>query len=92
MIDDNKPLIQIGDDEVNTPLPVFWDRLNQHDWWYAMSDDHGVWSRGDRDLREIIDIMNASGPEYRTLFNEFRAYATHTDGDTRAPKPERPSS
>lgn len=37
---------------VTTPVQLL-RRLEQHDWLYAMSDDHRSWQRGNDDWEEI---------------------------------------
>jgi len=66
-------------------LEEYYDKLRHHDWYYAYSDDHRVWSRGNENAQRLRDIADTHGPEYKRLYEEYRA-SVH-DGK---PKPERP--
>jgi hypothetical protein len=77
--------------------------LSRHDWTYAYSDDHGVWTRGHAIRGNLITIAAKGGPEYQKLYNDFEAYVFSSwkkkpDGSPdyeagkEAPKPERPKT
>jgi hypothetical protein len=77
-------------------LSAYWDRLNRHDWWYMMSDDHNVYRRGSAAESKILtDAMLAArkgDADFLNLFQEFQAHARYldTDGSKRPAKPPRP--
>lgn len=43
-----------------TPLKEFDLMLTQHDWYYAYSDDHRVWSAGIKAEKRIQEISHES--------------------------------
>ena len=49
--------------------------LNAHDWYYEMSDDHGVFSAGKKSLHELLDLANkaiqAHGADARRVVRDF---------------------
>ena len=49
-------------------LHEFWLRLKRHDWFFHMSDDHGVWLRGDRAHRDLRADAKRLGGTYRSLY------------------------
>lgn len=55
-----------------TQLSNFWDMLKKADWYYAYSDDHSVWQRGQNEEHRLATIAKES-PEHLALYNEFRA-------------------
>lgn len=71
---------------MKTPsLSIFYTELGQHDWFYMMSDDPKVYSRGS-DRQSYLERMAKTSPEHQKLFDEWKAYAvTHT-----GPRPEKP--
>jgi 6-phosphogluconate dehydrogenase len=74
-------------------LQQFWDRCNQFDWYYQMSDDHSVWQRGCAAESEILDLIKDGGPAFADMWNAFKAhYYSGAPWNTKqSPKPERPS-
>ena len=44
--------------------------LKAHDWTYMMSDDYGVWARGNRSEKEIRGIVEELGDVGVHLFNK----------------------
>lgn len=55
-------------------LKDYDDRLARHDWYHCWSDDHGVWSRGEDDYREIKYLAGES-PEHKLLFEAYSKHA-----------------
>lgn len=51
-------------------LSVYWDMLNQHDWYYQYSDDPGVWRRGQA-AQERIRMFADQSPQHRELYDGF---------------------
>lgn len=45
--------------------------LSNHDWYYAMSDDHGVWSAGERVRKEIDKLKEELSKENLTRANHL---------------------
>ena len=74
-----------------TTLNEFYDILNSHDWYFNYSDDHRVWTRGNRALNRIRHIAAESG-QHNKLFQDFQNH--HFSGEAfntpKQPKPERP--
>ena len=64
-----------------TTLYEFYKKLCSHDWHYQYSDDHRVWSNGQRS-QDIINMIAKESPEHRKLCEE---YVGHVMG--RGPKP-----
>lgn len=69
-----------------TPLPEYYDMLSRHDWFYMMSDDRSVYSRGSSNEGKIQSIAKQS-PEHRDLYEAYVAYTWK-----KGPKPERPNA
>lgn len=78
-----------------TPQEKYEQSLKSHDWYYEMSDDHGVWQRGTaerhalREMQKQVDpdwaIWNAHAPDmYQYTPPESKPA---TKSATRAPKP-----
>lgn len=72
-------------------LSDLYDRLESHDWFYHMSDDHGVWIAGERDSRELKALAE-SIPGGMDLFNAYGAhiFSGKPFSKPQQPKPERP--
>lgn len=50
--------------------------LTQHDWHYAYSDDHGVWSRGERNITRLEQMEKAIaqwGGRWENMAKGYRA-------------------
>lgn len=76
-----------------TTLSEFYDRCAGHDWYHEMSDDHGVWSAGERDNREIEAMIVVKGDAWREIWSGFKAhyYSGAPWGTEQVAKPKRPS-
>lgn len=72
-------------------LSEFYDLLNKHDWYSAMSDDSRMVTKGRKAERELLKIAD-QGPEYAKLFEEFEKYnwSGKAWNTKQLPKPERP--
>ena len=71
-------------------LQEFYDLLKRHDWSFEYSDDHRHWQRGRDQLNQSQGILkqNEDNPRYRSLFDQYRAWAFDVEGDIT--KPEKP--
>ena len=83
------------DNENLTPeisLVEYYDVLNSFDWYYVMSEDHGVWKSGEARWAKIYNIAIVNEGRYMKLLNGFRDYYNSGQpwGTERQPKPERP--
>ena len=45
--------------------------LENHDWYFMMSDDFRVWERGQKNLDKLLRIASQNS-EFRNLFNEYQ--------------------
>jgi hypothetical protein len=66
-------------------LKEYYQQLQAHDWTHMMSDDHGVWKRGNAELKELKSIAKQS-PQHQALFDAFDSYIWKG-----GPKPEEPT-
>ena len=73
-------------------LTEFYDQLEKFDWYYANSDDHSVWRRGETRWQEIVQTAKDNGPEFLNLLHEYgkHMYSGKTWDTEQAPKPARP--
>ena len=71
-------------------LQEFYDLLKVHDWSYQYSDDHRHWTRGRDQDNMIQNILqgHSKDPQFRSLYDQYRAWAFDTQGDIT--KPESP--
>ena len=71
-------------------LTEFYDLLKRHDWSFQYSDDHRYWQKGSDQLEQIQYIMkqNEDDLRYRSLYDQYRAWAFDVEGDI--VKPEEP--
>jgi len=74
-----------------TSLAKLYDRLERHDWYYQMSDDHRCWQRGEADWKEITEMAASipGGDELKGAFSTHY-YTGEPWGNEKQPKPERP--
>jgi hypothetical protein len=72
-------------------LRDYWDELDGHDWFHAMSDDGSVWRAGQNHLTYLESEANNS-PEHKKLFKEFQdhIYSGKSWKTPEKPKPKRP--
>ncbi len=72
-------------------LSDYWEMLDKFDWYYNMSDDHGIWLAGVAGLEKLKKISNES-EEHKKLFEEFVEYrfSGGSFGSEQKPKPEKP--
>lgn len=48
--------------------------LAQHDWYYAYSDDHGVWQRGERQrsvIQQMEQAIDKHGKQWSKMARDF---------------------
>jgi hypothetical protein len=64
----------------------YWERLHKHDWYYAFSDDHRVWSAGNR----VHSALSAEADTDEWKGNAFEAWSTYVSETIRGKRPERP--
>lgn len=69
-------------------LKEFYQELEKHDWYYDMSDDHGVWERGTANKRRLEGIAEES-EEHRKLYEGFSQHYFSGEpwGTEKKPKP-----
>lgn len=73
-------------------LSEFFNLLENHDWFFEMSDDGRVYRRGESQ-RARIEQVAAESPAHKALFEAFRAhmFSGPAWGTAKQPKPERPA-
>ena len=54
-------------------LNEFYNKLEQHDWWYNMADDYSVYQRGHRAGYTIQAIAKTS-EEHQELYQLYKSY------------------
>lgn len=72
-------------------LTNLYDELDRHDWFYAMSDDHSVWTLGVADESRLNQLAKSiEGGE--KLMDDFRRhkFSGPDFGTEKVGKPERP--
>lgn len=73
-------------------LAEYWDDLKKHDWYFNMTDDRGVWRRGDSNQRRLRAIASVQGPEFTDMYQAFVDYhQRNMKGEATAPLPNRPN-
>lgn len=72
-------------------LTDLYDQLEKHDWFYEMSDDHSVWTRGESAKAKLIKLANSldGGRELMQAFTDHY-YSGPPWGTEKKPKPQRP--
>ena len=72
-------------------LQEFWDMLNRHDWYYQFSDDHSMWSDGNKNADQIRLLSDIS-PGHKKLYEGFQKHYFGGEAFKKpeSPKPERP--
>jgi hypothetical protein len=53
-------------------------QLEQHDWFYHFSDDHGVWVNGERESARIFLIAENGNADFKRAYNEAYALRFNT--------------
>jgi hypothetical protein len=73
-------------------LADYWDQLHAHDWYYAMSDDHGVWLAGERAINKLRALAKIGGSDWETLLTAFSKhyFSGPPWGTEQVSLPERP--
>lgn len=77
---------------ISTPTPSeFWDKLNQHDWFYEYSDDTRVWRKGS-EREGWLRTIASKDPVLKALYEGFKSH--HFSGKAfnseKVEKPTRP--
>jgi hypothetical protein len=49
-------------------LEEYKKELQQHDWYYEFSDDHGVWQRGERASARLSRIAREGNEEFKKAY------------------------
>lgn len=75
-----------------TPLQELFDRLDRHDWYYQMSDDHRCWVAGEADNASLNEMAAkiSGGPELKSAFSAHY-FTGEPWGNEKQPKPDRPT-
>ena len=71
-------------------LQDFKRLLENHDWFYHFSDDHGVWVRGERQVAEINHALKNGNDQMKKLYNEYHATYFNTPSFVTADRPYTP--
>jgi hypothetical protein len=72
-------------------LAEFYDVLERHDWYYAMSDDHAVWTAGTLVANALAEEAKESREKAQLLIDWTRhMFSGEPWGTEKKPKPERP--
>tara|TARA_R110000868_G_scaffold203167_1_gene450988 strand:+ start:401 stop:637 length:237 start_codon:yes stop_codon:yes gene_type:complete len=72
-------------------LQDFKKLLDNHDWFYNFSDDHGIWVRGERQVAEIHHVLlQNNNIEMKKLYNEYYARYFNTPSFVTAERPYTP--
>ena len=45
-------------------IQEYYDKLEKHDWYYAMSDDHRYWVAGERSIKELKRLADEHGEAF----------------------------
>jgi hypothetical protein len=59
----------------NYSLADYKNDLKYHDWYYHFSDDHGVWSNGERNSARLVAIAKNGDDTFKQAYND--EYALH---------------
>ena len=71
-------------------IQEYYDHLISHDWYYSFSDDHRVWSAGQR-VKDELRLIASESEQHMKLFERFQGhYNTLIRGYDPDPLPERP--
>lgn len=72
-------------------LQSFYNRVEHADWFYEMSDDHGVYLRGVNQFAELSEEAKGN-PDMEKILTDWTAhhYSGEPWGKPKVPKPERP--
>jgi hypothetical protein len=50
-------------------LEEYKKELQQHDWFYQFSDDHGVWQRGERESTTLHYLAKEGTDDFKRAYN-----------------------
>ena len=85
------PYIDTRDINLEITVSQFYDQLKSFDWFYEMSDDHRVWTRGNARHEKLKYIATARGGEYKTMMDDFVAWInSRMSGNRDAEMPSKP--
>jgi hypothetical protein len=70
-------------------LQEFYDLLDQHDWFYPMSDDSRVFEKGQANERRLISLATTITGG-KSLYVSYLAYINSRIEGTKIEKPRRP--
>jgi hypothetical protein len=51
----------------------YFQKLQQHDWFYDYSDDHRVWQRGVNSRDELYRAFSID-EKFKVMYNDYYAY------------------
>jgi hypothetical protein len=74
-------------------LKEYYRRLEQHDWFFIMTDDPNVRMRGLENLNELVKIaITKKSPKYTKLFKNYKdhMFSGRDFGTERKEKPKEP--
>lgn len=54
---------------MNLSKEQFQELLNEHDWWYNMSEDHRIWQKGLDEENQILALCR-NNPEFKQMYIE----------------------
>ena len=73
-----------------TSLAQLYEALERHDWFHEMSDDYGVWERGQADWKRLSHSAKQLGPQAERLLEDFSMHHSRWFGERLllVPKPK----
>ena len=60
-------------------LEEFVEMCKTHDWFYCMSDDYGVWQRGEKASVNLMNLARNGGEDYQRAYNIEYAKQFHRE-------------
>ena len=79
-----------GSGTYNFNLKIYYEMLENFDWFYAMSDDHSVWKSGESHFSYLRKLAEKYGGRYKELYTEYTRYIGSLMTSKKLHKPERP--
>lgn len=74
-----------------TTLQEYYKLLKQHDWYYAWSDDGGIYAEGAAERVKIEKIASQS-EAHKALLMGFVAHYFPSENEEKKPLPEEPAA
>jgi len=73
-------------------LSEYYDLLEEHDWYYAFSDDMRIYSKGEKQEMYLTGVAQRNGISFQNLYDAFHHYhfSGQQFGTVKADKPTRP--